>query len=78
MPACIKKGCWMEYFVCIVLSGRLRLDKGSISNGKSDGKGHDARNEPSSISDDNTLINVSGLCGKRCHSGSKSSNGGSI
>ncbi len=54
----------------------LKLDKGSVSNGESNGQRNNACNQTSTVSDDDTLINGVGSQGG--HGGGESSDGGGL
>lgn len=56
----------------------LWLHKSSISDSKSNRKGNNARDKSSTVSNHNTLIDISGLCGEGSHGGGKSSNGSGL
>mmetsp|Transcript_5568 Transcript_5568/g.12686 ORF Transcript_5568/g.12686 Transcript_5568/m.12686 type:complete len:90 (-) Transcript_5568:228-497(-) len=56
----------------------LWLDKGSVSNSKSNSERNNTGNKSSTVSDDDTLIDISGVGGKRSHGSGEGSNGGGI
>mmetsp|Transcript_701 Transcript_701/g.2742 ORF Transcript_701/g.2742 Transcript_701/m.2742 type:complete len:85 (+) Transcript_701:204-458(+) len=56
----------------------LWLDKSSVSNGESNSKGNNTGNKSGTVSNHNTLIDISGLGSERSHGSGEGSNGGSV
>ena len=56
----------------------LKLGKGTVSNGETNSKRNNAGNQTGSVSNNGGFIDGFGMCGKRGHGSSKSSNGGGL
>ena len=54
----------------------LRLDKSSVSDGETNGKGDDASNKSSSVSNEGSFIDICGVGGNRGDSSGESGNSG--